>query len=49
MGRISEPFTDVDDIELLISDVDFPPFTLSLNEEEYREFRGRSIYMNTLI
>ena len=36
------------DIELLIRDVDLTPFTLSLIEVEYRVFRGRSIYKNTL-
>ena len=48
LGRISEPSTDEDGIRFLIGKVDLPPFTLSLNEVEYREFRGRSIYKNTL-
>ena len=49
LGRISEPGTDVDDIRGLIGKVDLPLLMLSLNEVEYREFRGRSIYKNTLI
>ena len=48
LGRISEPKADVDDIGFLIDEVDFPPLSLTLNEVEYREFRGRSIYRNTL-
>ena len=48
LGRISEPKADVDDIGFLIDEVDFPPLTLTLNEVEYREFRGKSIYRNTL-
>ena len=48
LGRISEPKADVDDIGFLIDEVDFPPLSLTLNEVEYREFRGRSIYKNKL-
>ena len=48
LGRISEPGVDIDDIGFLIDEIDLPPFTLSLHEVEYREFRGRSIYKNTL-
>ena len=53
LGRISQPKADVDDIGVddigfLIDEVDFPPLSLTLNEVEYREFRGRSIYRNTL-
>ena len=48
LGRISEPGVDIDDIGFLIDEIDLLPFTLSLHEVEYREFRGRSIYMNTL-
>ena len=48
LGRISEPGVDIDDIGFLINEIDLPPFTLSLNEVEYREFRGRSIYQNQL-
>ena len=32
----------------LIDEIDFVPFTLTLNEVEYRVFRGRSIYKTTL-
>ena len=48
LGRISEPGVDIDDIGFLIDEIDLPPFTLSLHEVEYREFRGRSIYQNQL-
>jgi hypothetical protein len=48
LGRISQPGVDIDDIGFLIDEIDLPPFTLSLHEVEYREFRGRSIYQNTL-
>jgi 2'-5' RNA ligase len=48
LGRISEPKADVDDIGFLIEEVDFLPLSLTLNEVEYREFRGRSIYKNKL-
>ena len=48
LGRISEPKADVDDIGFLIDEVDFLPLSLTLNEVEYREFRGRSIYKNKL-
>ena len=48
LGRISQPGVDIDDIGFLIDEIDLPPFTLSLHEVEYREFRGRSIYQNQL-
>lgn len=48
LGRIAEPETDIDDVGFLIDKIDFAPFTLTLNEVEYREFRGRSIYKTTL-
>ena len=48
LGRISEPKADIDDIGFLIDEVDFPPLSLTLDEVEYREFRGRSIYKNKL-
>lgn len=49
LGRITEPNADIDDVGFLIDEIDLPPFTLSLDEVEYREFRGRSIYKNKLI
>ena len=48
LGRISNPEADIKDIGFLIDEIDFPSLTLTLNEVEYREFRGRSIYRNTL-
>ena len=48
LGRLSEPKTDIDDIGFLIDEIDFPPLSLTLNEVEYREFRGKSIYKNKL-
>ena len=48
LGRISNPGADIQDIGFLIDEVDFHPLTLTLNEVEYREFRGRSIYKNYL-
>lgn len=48
LGRISNPEADIKDIGFLIDEIDFPPLTLTLNEVEYREFRGRSIYRKTL-
>jgi 2'-5' RNA ligase len=48
LGRLSEPKADVDDIGFLIDEIDFSPLSLTLNEVEYREFRGRSIYKNKL-
>ena len=48
LGRISEPEADIDDVGLLIDEIDFMPFTLTLNEVEYRVFRGKSIYKSTL-
>ena len=48
LGRISNPEADIKDIGFLIDEIDFPPLTLTLNEVEYREFRGKSIYRNTL-
>ena len=48
LGRISEPISDIDDIGFLIDEIDLPLLTLTLNEVEYREFRGRSFYTNTL-
>ena len=48
LGRISEPEASIDDVGFLIDEIDFMPFTLTLNEVEYRVFRGRSIYYNYL-
>ena len=48
LGRISNPVADIKDIGFLIDEIEFPPLTLTLNEVEYREFRGKSIYRNTL-
>jgi len=48
LGRITESEADIDDVGFLIDEIDVTPFTLNLDEVEYREFRGRSIYKNTL-
>ena len=48
LGRITEPEADIDEVGFLIDEIDLTPFTLTLNEVEYREFRGRSIYKNKL-
>lgn len=48
LGRITEPETNIDDVEFLIDKIDLTPFTLTLNEVEFRVFRGRSIYKNKL-
>ena len=48
LGRISEPEADIDDVGFLIDEIDLPPMELVLNEVEYRVFRGKSIYKNTL-
>jgi 2'-5' RNA ligase len=48
LGRITEPEADIDDVGFLIDEIDFKPFSLTLNEVEYRVFRGRSIYKTTL-
>ena len=48
LGRITEPKADIDDVGFLIDEINLPPFTLTLDEVEYRVFRGRSIYKNNL-
>ena len=48
LGRIAEAEADVDDIGFLIDEIDFMPINLTLNEVEYRVFRGRSLYKATL-
>jgi 2'-5' RNA ligase len=48
LGRITESEADIDDIGFLIDEIDFMPINLTLNEVEYRVFRGRSIYKATL-
>lgn len=48
LGRITEPEADIDDAGFLIDDIEISPFTLTLDEVEYRVFRGRSIYKNKL-
>ena len=48
LGRRTEPEADIDDVGFLIDEIDLTPFTLTLNEVEYSEFRGRSIYKNKL-
>ena len=48
LGRIKEPLIDIKHVNSLIDKINFIPFTLMLNEVEYRVFRGRSIYKNTL-
>jgi hypothetical protein len=42
------PEADINDVGFLIDEIDFSPFTLTLNEVEYRVFRGRSLYYNCL-
>lgn len=49
LGRIVEPKNDIDEVGFLIDEINLNPFTLTLNEVEYRLFRGRSIYKNTLL
>ncbi len=44
LGRIVKPENDIDEVGYLFDEIDLKPFTLSLNEVEYRLFRGRSIY-----
>lgn len=48
LGRITEPEVAIEDVGFLIDEIDLTPFTLTLDEVEYREFRGRSIYKNKL-
>ena len=48
LGRISMPEADINDVGFLIDEIDFSPFTLTLNEVEYRVFRGRSLYNHRL-
>ena len=48
LGRITEPEIDIDDVGFLIDEISLSPFTLTLNEVEYRVFRDRSIYKNKL-
>lgn len=48
LGRIAEPKNDIEKVGFLIDEIDLKPFTLTLNEVEYRLFRGRSIYKNLL-
>ena len=45
---ITAPEADIDDVGFLIDEINLPPFTLTLDEVEYRVFRGRSIYKNKL-
>ena len=49
LGRITEPEADIEDVGFLIDEIDITPFTLTLDEVEYRVFRGRSIYKNKLV
>lgn len=49
LGRITEPEVDIDDVGFLIDEIENSPFTLTLDDVEYRVFRGRSIYKNKLI
>lgn len=48
LGRITDPEVDIDEVGFLIDEINLTPFTLTLNEVEYRVFRGRSIYKNKL-
>lgn len=48
LGRITEPEADIADVGFLIDQIDFTPLTFTLNEVEYRVFRGRTIYYNKL-
>lgn len=48
LGRITEPEVDIDEVGFIIDEINIPAFTLTLDEVEYREFRGRSIYKNKL-
>ena len=48
LGRITEHEVDIDDVGFLIDEINLSPFTHTLDEVEYRELRGRSIYKNKL-
>ena len=48
LGRIFESGADIDDIGFLLNEITLPPLALTLNEVEYRVFRGKSIYNNRL-
>ena len=48
LGRITEPKNYIEEVGFLIDEIELKPFTLTLNEVEYRLFRGRSIYKNLL-
>lgn len=48
LGRITESRVDIDDVGFLIDELVLIPFTMTLDEVEYRVFRGKSIYKNKL-
>ena len=48
LGRIVEREVEISDVGFLIDEVMFSPFTMTLDEVEYRVFRERSIYKNKL-
>ena len=48
LGRITDTEVWVEEVASLIDEINLPPFTLTLDEVEYRLFRGRSIYKNKL-
>ena len=48
LGRITEHEVDIDDVGFLIDEINLSPFTLTLEEDEHRVFRGRRIYNNNL-
>lgn len=48
LGRVSAPEADIHDIGLLLNNINFHPFSVLLNEIEYRLYKGRSIYRKKL-
>lgn len=49
LGRITAPQIGIDYVRSLIEKTKLIPFTQALNEVEYREFRGRSIFKKILL
>ena len=44
LGRVKDPSVRISALRQMISSVDFPPFTLTLTDVDYRVFRGETVF-----
>ena len=49
LGRVKDPSVRISELKQMMSSVDFPTFTLTLTDVDFRVFRGETVYETTLV